>query len=148
MLFSLVSPSSMNGLIQPKIDCMLLWKSYFSKNERSVLIRLPHSETVHVFHYTQREVSRVTLMQRSCPLQHLTSTSSWKPSISSSVYILPLWMSCRSISFTGGIYLCGCRSGPDEQPCGLFDEWLIQGLLIDLETESREHNQRSIVYCF
>lgn len=31
---------------------------------------------------------------------------------------------------------------------GLFDECLIKGLLIDVETESREHNQRSTVYCF
>lgn len=48
---------------------MLLWKSHFSKNESSVLIRLPHSETVHVFHYTQQEISQVTLMPHSCPLQ-------------------------------------------------------------------------------
>lgn len=80
----------------------------------------------------------------------LTATASWKPSIFSSVYILPLppWVPCRSISFAGGIYLFGCRSGPGEQSRGLFDECLIKGLLIDLETESREHNQWSIVYCF
>lgn len=148
VLFSLVSPSSMDGLIQPKIDCMLFWKSHFSKNERSVLIRLPHFETAHGFHYTQREISRVTLMRHLCPLQRPTSTTSWKPSIFSSLYILPLRMSCRSISFAGGIYLCGCLSHPGEQPRGLFDACLVKGLLIDLETESREHNQWSIVYCF
>lgn len=55
-LFSSVSPSSMGALIQHEIDCMLLWERYFSKNERSVLIRLPHSEPVSVSHHTQQEI--------------------------------------------------------------------------------------------
>lgn len=72
-------------------------------------------------------------MRHSCPWQHLVSLTSWKSPIFSSVYTQPLWAWCHSIAFAGRTYLFYCCSGHDGKPRGLFDEYLVKGLLIDVE---------------
>lgn len=128
----------MGALIQHEIDCMLLWERYFSKNERSVLIRLPLSEPVSVSHHTQQEIQSghadvaIHVLCRIWP----HSPPGRLPYSAQFTFSHSGLHAPASPSLRRWIFFCRC-SGPS----GLFDECLIKGLLIEAESEFREHSR-------
>lgn len=108
------------------------------QNERSVLIRLPHSEPVSVSHHTQQEIQSghadVAIHVLCCIWPH--SPPGRLPYSAQFTFSHSGLHAPASPSLGRLIFFCRC-SGPS----GLFDESLIKGLLIEAESKFREHSR-------
>ena len=124
-----LSPSSM-GVPHPRKHYTFLCQNYFPKNNGLLIIFLPHSETVNIFHCALGEIKSRYPEVAFVAFQDLASNSfSCRFLVFNSLYTKPFWLPCWGLSIACIIptFLVWILTGSMWHPqTGLFGECLIK----------------------